>query len=227
MDFDLSADQAALRDAARELLDDRCPTTRVRSVHERGLGWDAELWARMVEQGWLGVTMAETEGGLGLGVVELGVLLEELGRHVAPVPFLPTAVTIELARRAGADDLVAELVDGSANRVHRVESGHRVAARRREPDHGSFRSGGVRSGRGRCARRRPWCRRACRVRGGSRRGGSAADGAGDGPHAAARLARARRRRRHAAWAVPTSRRRPSTSVRPRSRSSCWARPTPR
>ena len=67
----------------------------------------------MVEQGWLGVTVAEADGGLGLGVVELGVLLEELGRHVAPVPFLPTAVTIELARRAGADDLVAELVDGT------------------------------------------------------------------------------------------------------------------
>src|SRR4051812_21445689 len=113
MDFDLSADQAALRDAARELLDDRCPTTRVRTVHEQGTGWDAELWARMVEQGWLGVTVAESDGGLGLGVVELGVMLEEIGRHVAPVPFLPTAVTIEVARRAGATDLVAGLVGGA------------------------------------------------------------------------------------------------------------------
>src|SRR3954452_10761516 len=113
MDFDLSADQAALRDAARELLDDRCATTRVRAVHASGAGWDADLWARMVEQGWLGVTVAESAGGLGLGVVELGVLLEQLGRHVAPVPFLPTAVTIELARRAGADELVADLVAGS------------------------------------------------------------------------------------------------------------------
>ena len=50
MDFDLSPDQAALRDAARELLDDRCATTRVRAVHESGTGWDADLWARMVEQ---------------------------------------------------------------------------------------------------------------------------------------------------------------------------------
>jgi alkylation response protein AidB-like acyl-CoA dehydrogenase len=61
----------------------------------------------------LGVTVAEADGGLGLGGVELGVLLEELGRHVAPVPFLPTAITIELARRAGAGDVVADLVDGS------------------------------------------------------------------------------------------------------------------
>src|SRR6476661_3834721 len=113
MDFDLSTDQAALRDAARDLLDDRCPTTRVRAVHDGGEGWDADLWTRMVEQGWLGVTVGESGGGLGMGVVELGVLLEELGRHVAPVPFLPTAMTIELARRAGAGDLVASLVDGS------------------------------------------------------------------------------------------------------------------
>src|SRR3954469_16323992 len=113
MDFDLSRDQAALRDAARELLDDRCATTRVRAVHASGAGWDADLWARMVEQGWLGLTIPETDGGLGLGAVELGVLLEELGRHVAPVPFLPTAMTIELARRAGADELVAELVGGT------------------------------------------------------------------------------------------------------------------
>jgi len=113
MDFDLSTDQAALRDAAQELLDDRCAATRVRTVHESGDGWDSDLWARMVEQGWLGVTVPEVDGGLGLGAVELGVLLEELGRHVAPVPFLPTAVTIELAHRAGAGDLVASLVDGS------------------------------------------------------------------------------------------------------------------
>jgi alkylation response protein AidB-like acyl-CoA dehydrogenase len=113
MDFDLSADQAALRDAARELLDDHCGTPRVRAVHDGGQGWDADLWARMVEQGWLGVTVPESAGGLGLGVVELGVLLEELGRHVAPVPFLPTAATIEVARRAGAADLAADLVDGS------------------------------------------------------------------------------------------------------------------
>src|SRR4029079_8646425 len=113
MDFDLSADQAALRDAARELLDDRCGPTRVRAVHEGGAGWDADLWARMVEQGWLGVTVPEADGGLGLGAVELGVLLEELGRHVAPVPFLPTAVTIELARRAGGGDLVGSMGYGS------------------------------------------------------------------------------------------------------------------
>lgn len=113
MDFDLSSDQQALRDAATELLDDRCATTRVRAVHDSGACWDRDLWAQMVDQGWLGVTVPEADGGLGLGVVELAVLLEQTGAHVAPVPFLPTAVAIEAARRAGARDIVSALVDGS------------------------------------------------------------------------------------------------------------------
>ncbi|MGZ6957349.1 MAG: acyl-CoA dehydrogenase family protein [Acidimicrobiia bacterium] len=113
MNFDLSPDQAALQDAARELLADRCPPSRVRAVHDSGAGWDADLWARMVEQGWLATTVPETAGGLGMGIVELAVLLEQTGAHVAPVPFLPTAITIETARRAGADALVAELVAGA------------------------------------------------------------------------------------------------------------------
>ena len=113
MNFDLTADQVALRDAARELLDDRCPPAHVRAVHDTASGWDDALWARMVEQGWLGVTVPESDGGLGLGIVELAVLLEQTGRHVAPVPFLPTAVTIEITRRAGASDLVAGLVGGT------------------------------------------------------------------------------------------------------------------
>lgn len=113
MDFDLSADQSALRDAAADLLGDQCAPVRVRAVAESPERVDRALWGRMVEQGWLATTVPEADGGLGFGMVELAVLLEQLGAHVAPVPFLPTAVTIEVARRAGAGDVVAELVDGS------------------------------------------------------------------------------------------------------------------
>lgn len=113
MDFDLSADQTALRDAAADLLTDRCAPERVRAVADTSDRIDRALWDRMVEQGWLATTVPEADGGLGLGVVELAVLLEQLGAHVAPVPFLPTAVTIEAARRAGAGAVVASLVDGA------------------------------------------------------------------------------------------------------------------
>ncbi len=87
MDFDLSADQAALRDAAKALLDDRCGMAAVRGACDRG-GFDADLWAAMVEQGWTGIAVPETLGGVGLGMVEAAVLLEQTGAHLAPVPLL-------------------------------------------------------------------------------------------------------------------------------------------
>ena len=87
MDFDLSADQVALRDAAAALLDDRCDMDAVRRACDNG-GFDAGLWAAMVEQGWTGVAVSEPLGGIGLGTVEAAVLLEQTGAHLAPVPLL-------------------------------------------------------------------------------------------------------------------------------------------
>jgi alkylation response protein AidB-like acyl-CoA dehydrogenase len=112
MDFDLSEDQLALRDGARALLDDLAPTTRVRAVAETPERFDRALWAAMVEQGWLAIAVPEGEGGVGLGPVELGVLLEEVGRHVAPAPFVTTVLAIEISRRAGDSALVEQLLSG-------------------------------------------------------------------------------------------------------------------
>jgi len=85
MDFDLSSDQVALRDAASGFLDDRCASSHVRSAADHG-GFDPSLWTLMVDQGWIGITTSESAGGLGMGSVEAAVLLEQLGRHLAPVP---------------------------------------------------------------------------------------------------------------------------------------------
>src|SRR4051794_24810378 len=101
MDFDLSDDQLALREGARALLDDLASTDQVRRVADTAERFDRELWAAMVDQGWLGIAVPEPEGGVGLGPVELGVLLEEIGRHVAPIPFLPTALALEISRQVG------------------------------------------------------------------------------------------------------------------------------
>ena len=87
VDFDLSADQVALREAAAALLDDRCDTAAVRRACENG-GFDADLWTAMVEQGWTGIAVPESLGGVGLGTVEAAVLLEQTGAHLAPVPLL-------------------------------------------------------------------------------------------------------------------------------------------
>ena len=87
VDFDLSADQVALRDAAQALLDDRCDMATVRRACDSG-GFDAGLWAAMVDQGWTGIAVPEALGGVGLSTVEAAVLLEQTGAHLAPVPLL-------------------------------------------------------------------------------------------------------------------------------------------
>jgi alkylation response protein AidB-like acyl-CoA dehydrogenase len=86
MDFELSEDQVALQDAARDVLDDLASSTAVRAHVTAGAPYDERLWAAMVEQGWLGVDLAEGDGGLGLSFVEAAVLMEQVGRHVAPAP---------------------------------------------------------------------------------------------------------------------------------------------
>lgn len=101
MDFELSEDQEALRDAARDLLDHHASPARVRSVVEAGTGFDLELWQAMVDQGWTALLVPEASGGLGFGTVELAVLLEQVGAHAAPGPFLQQSVAIGALVRSG------------------------------------------------------------------------------------------------------------------------------
>ncbi len=95
MDFELSDDQVALRDAAKELLAGRSAPTVVREVVDGGGGWDRDLWSAMVDQGWSGIAVPEAQGGVGLGWVEAAVLLEEVGATVAPAPILSQLVALE------------------------------------------------------------------------------------------------------------------------------------
>ena len=90
MDFDLTEDQLALRSGASDVLDDLASPAHVRTHTTTDAPFDRALWRAMVDQGWLGVEMSEAGGGLGLGSVEVAVLVEELGRHAAPAPFVPT-----------------------------------------------------------------------------------------------------------------------------------------
>jgi alkylation response protein AidB-like acyl-CoA dehydrogenase len=95
MDFELNEDQQALRAAARELLDGRSTSAQVRATFEAESPWDTELWKAMVDQGWTGIAVAEDAGGVGLGWVEVAVLLEEVGAHVAPAPILQQIVALD------------------------------------------------------------------------------------------------------------------------------------
>ncbi|MEM1105831.1 MAG: acyl-CoA dehydrogenase family protein [Pseudomonadota bacterium] len=105
MNFDFSEDQKFLRDEARKFLTAECPSTAVRAVLDAPeVSHDAGLWRKIGEMGWLGAAIPEDHGGLGLGMLELCVLAEELGRVLAPVPFASTAYLLaEAVKSAGTD----------------------------------------------------------------------------------------------------------------------------
>jgi len=87
--LEFTAEQDELRDGVRAMLARECPISLVREVVEKGTAPDA-LWSQMVELGWPALTVPERAGGLGMGTVELAVVVEELGRVIAPGPFVPT-----------------------------------------------------------------------------------------------------------------------------------------
>ena len=121
MDFDLEEDEVALQRAARDLLDALSSPERVRAAIAGDDGYERDLWKSMVDQGWMGVELDEKRGGLGLGTVAAAVLLEQVGRHVAPVPFLPSLLALGALARA-ADDGVRE----AAPWVERLASGDAI-----------------------------------------------------------------------------------------------------
>jgi alkylation response protein AidB-like acyl-CoA dehydrogenase len=90
MDFDLSKPEQMLRESAREVFARQCPLPRVRALMGSPSAFDAGLWQAIAEQGWIGMHLPESAGGLGLGLVELAVVAEETGRACVPGPFLAT-----------------------------------------------------------------------------------------------------------------------------------------
>ncbi|MEU7140130.1 acyl-CoA dehydrogenase family protein [Nocardia sp. NPDC046473] len=88
MDFDLTDEQEMLRDTVRDLLARNYdPETRLK-VTDTELGWSREVWQQLAELGVLGLTFTEEDGGVGAGPVETMVVLQEVGRRLAPEPIL-------------------------------------------------------------------------------------------------------------------------------------------
>jgi alkylation response protein AidB-like acyl-CoA dehydrogenase len=114
VDFGYSDDQREIRRTARELLADRARPERVREHAEAGTT-DAELWRELSELGWPGIAIGEEHGGQGLGVIELSILCEELGRAVAPVPFLPSAMAGMLIAHGGSPEQRQRWLPGLAS----------------------------------------------------------------------------------------------------------------
>jgi len=92
MNFSFTEDQALLRSSVRSALDEQCKTDHVRAMMDDRLGYGEPLWSEMAKLGWLGLPFPEQYGGAGLGLVELAIVLEEMGRVAYPGPFFSTVV---------------------------------------------------------------------------------------------------------------------------------------
>src|SRR5947209_2827865 len=120
----LSDEQQMLRESARGYLVEQAPVGHLRKLRDQRdeTGFSRALWRGFGEMGWAGVLIPEQFGGVGLGYVEAGVLLEELGRTLAPSPFFSTALLAASAiGLAGSDQ-------HQSQHLPRIAAGELVAA---------------------------------------------------------------------------------------------------
>ena len=101
MNFGFSEEQELLRAEVRKFLEQNAPLERVREITEAGDSTDPELWSRMAELGWVGLTMPEEHGGVGLDLETLIVVLEETGRMLFPSPLVSTVLAAKAIERFG------------------------------------------------------------------------------------------------------------------------------
>jgi len=92
MDVLLNEEEEMVKNAAREFLEGECPPSLAREMEVDDLGYPPELWRQMAQLGWLGMSLPESLGGQGLPLTYLGIIIEEMGRAIAPVPFHSTTV---------------------------------------------------------------------------------------------------------------------------------------
>ncbi|MGD0882191.1 MAG: acyl-CoA dehydrogenase family protein [Acidimicrobiales bacterium] len=121
MDFTFDAEQLALQEVARRAMDE-IDGVLLRQLADDGVGFTPELWGRLVELGWTSMLLP----GEGAGLLEMCIVLEQMGRVPLPGPFFSSAVAATLAARAlGADDLLDELFNGGTRGTVAVqEQGH-------------------------------------------------------------------------------------------------------
>lgn len=90
MQFGLTETQQMLKNAARRFFPSECPIAEVRRLMETDGAYDEELWRKIAEHGWTGILFDEELGGMGLGLVEMAVAAEEMGRALLPGPYFST-----------------------------------------------------------------------------------------------------------------------------------------
>ena len=116
MDILPTEEELMLKNVAREFLEAEVSTALVREMELDGLGYPPTLWKQMADLGWLGMSLPEQYGGQGLPLVYLGLIIEEIGRVMAPVPLHSTMVAALTIDSDGTDqqkqDILPAVADG-------------------------------------------------------------------------------------------------------------------
>jgi alkylation response protein AidB-like acyl-CoA dehydrogenase len=112
MDLLLNDEEETTRATAREFLEGESPTHLVRSMELDPLGYPPHLWKQIAQLDWIGLCLPEQYGGQGFALTHAGLLLEEIGRHVTPIPLHSTVVTALLLAKYGSPDLCARILPG-------------------------------------------------------------------------------------------------------------------
>src|SRR5437868_2625060 len=92
MQFGLTDIQQTLKTAARKFLAAECPMTEVRRLTGTQTAFDPGLWRKIADQGWTGILFNEEYGGSAMAMVEVAVVLDEMGRALLPGPYLSTVL---------------------------------------------------------------------------------------------------------------------------------------
>jgi alkylation response protein AidB-like acyl-CoA dehydrogenase len=104
MDFGFSEEQEMLRRSAHDFLTKETPMPHVRRMMEDEVGYSVEVWRKMAELGWMGLVFPQAVGGAGFDLVDLAVVLEEMGRVVMPGPFFSTVLLGGQSLLEGGDE---------------------------------------------------------------------------------------------------------------------------
>ena len=126
----LTEEQSMLRDSARGLISDKAPVSHLRQLRDAKdvTGFSRDLWKAFAEMGFSGLLVPENFGGSGLGCVEAGVVMEEIGRTLMPSPFLATAVLAASALSRGGSEAqkaahLPKISDGSLLAALAIDEG--------------------------------------------------------------------------------------------------------
>jgi alkylation response protein AidB-like acyl-CoA dehydrogenase len=112
MDFDITEEQNLLKSSARDFLSKECTAEHVRTMLDDDLGYSKDLWQKMAELGWMGITLPPAYGGVEGDFLDLLLLQEEMGRFLMPAPYLSTILAARAIDAVGNQEQKSTILPG-------------------------------------------------------------------------------------------------------------------